>query len=203
MNLIHLDTGLMYRAVAFMVYQDKVDYVADSIKIINMLKSDKIKFKKNQEGGFNVCINNIDYTNSLQYVSNINKITSEIAKISEIREYLTWWQRSIAEEYDIVMSGRDICSNVLKDIANLKIFLTASVQERAKRRLRQLRNLGIHRELLDVKKEILLRDKTDSERQINRLMIPSDAVIIDSTCDSVSKTASLIMALLESVDKSV
>lgn len=198
-GLVHLDTGLMYRAAAFLVLQHEINYKSNLGYLIEQLKSDKIKLKKDNHI-LKVYIDNLDMTSSLRLMPYISEITSEISKIPEIRQYMVAWQRKLARTYDIVMDGRDIGSNVLPN-AQIKIFLTASINERTRRRLYQLNEMEIESNFSKLKEEINARDKGDYEREIDNLKIADGAIVIDNTGDSEEKTASIIINMIEKLNE--
>jgi len=174
LGINYLDTGAMYRAVAKIFLDKNVDPDrADHKTVEEIFKGINFSFK-----------NNILYMNGKILGDEIRgpevgRIVSKVASLEPVRKKLTEIQRKLAIDKSIVVEGRDIGTVVLPD-AEIKIFLTASPEERAKRRLNELKKKGINISFSDVLNEIIQRDKTDSTRKIAPLKVPDDAVIINT-----------------------
>ena len=124
----------------------------------------------------------------------ISKLASDVSKFGFVRKKLTELQRKMAERGAVIMDGRDIGTQVLPN-ADLKIFLTASIDERARRRFEELQAKGQSVNLDAIKNEIALRDKQDSEREIAPLKQAEDAVLIDSTNLQINEVVEKILTL--------
>ncbi len=182
LNYIYIDTGAMYRAVTYYALQNNLisEKKINKKQLINDLAKIQIDFKYNPDKGFaEVYLNgqNIEKEIRQMYVSNF---VSLIATIPEVREKLVAQQRKIGERKGIVMDGRDIGSVVFPD-AELKIFMTASPEVRAKRRYLELLEKGENVNFNDVLTNVIIRDKIDSERDTSPLMITPDAIKIDNS----------------------
>lgn len=187
LNYTYIDTGAMYRAITFVAIQEMVntEKVADVVKMAEALE---IEFT---DGSIYVNGKNL---NQEVRGAEVTKRVSVIAQIPEIREILVRLQRKIAENNNIVMDGRDVGSYVLPD-ATLKIYLTASVEERAARRHQELADKGI--DIEEVKKDIILRDHMDTKRSHSPLIKAWDAIEIDTTSTSIDEVINKIICLLK------
>ena len=186
LNYQFLDSGKIYRAYTYKMIKNKT---LESIDIINQLNTTNIEYKylSNKEilklDGQNVS----DELHSEQ----VDKYVSDISKIPEIRLKMTELQREIAKKNFIVV-GRDIGTVVLPN-AELKIFLTASIEERARRRFNERKNENIE----DIEKSIKNRDYIDSTRKVAPLKIPKNAVVIDTENKNVNKVSQEILNLVK------
>ena len=174
LGFIYLDTGAMYRAVTWLIISNSID-PNDQAKIKNILKDSKLEFKSSSLVEQKILINNIDVTEKIRSPQ-VTSMVSEIAKQEFVRELLTRKQQVIGNNGGLVAEGRDIGTAVFPD-ADLKIFLTASPTERAKRRALDLNKRGYEfSSIEDLEKEIKERDKKDSERKIAPLKKAEDAI---------------------------
>ena len=174
LGFIYLDTGAMYRAVTWLIISNSID-PNDQAKIKNILKDSKLEFKNSSLVEQKILINNIDVTEKIRSPQ-VTSMVSEIAKQEFVRELLTRKQQVIGNNGGLVAEGRDIGTAVFPD-ADLKIFLTASPTERAKRRALDLNKRGYEfSSIEDLEKEIKERDKKDSERKIAPLKKAEDAI---------------------------
>ena len=186
LNYQFLDSGKIYRAYTYKMIKNNT---LEAIDIINQLSTTNIEYKylSNKEilklDGQNVS----DELHSEQ----VDKYVSDISKIPEIRLKMTELQREIAKKNFIVV-GRDIGTVVLPN-AELKIFLTASIEERARRRFNERKNENIE----DIEKSIKNRDYIDSTRKVAPLKIPKNAVVIDTENKNVNKVSQEILNLVK------
>lgn len=197
LNIIHIDSGAMYRAVTFFALLN--NYIdenhLDKQGIVNRLKNIKINFKFNQENHINeIYLNDNQIENEIRSVE-VNKYVSLIAQIKEVREYLVEIQRKISKDQSVVMDGRDIGSVVFPN-ADFKFFITASIEERTKRRFLEINNPSISIE--DVKKNLIERDENDSNRLDSPLVIAKNAIIIDNTNFTKEETITKIYNIISS-----
>ena len=186
LNYQFLDSGKIYRAYTYKMIKNKTTETKD---IINQLSTTIIEYKylDNKE------ILNLDGENvsNKLHSEQIDNHVSDISKIPEIRVKMTELQRKIAKENFIVV-GRDIGTIVLPN-AELKIFLTASIEERARRRFNERKNENI----IDIEKSIRNRDYIDSTRKVAPLKIPKNAVVIDTENKNANKVSQEILNLVE------
>ena len=146
------------------------------------------------EDGQQVFLNGENVSKEIR-MPEVSVAASDISKIPQVRKKLLELQRSIAEKTDVIMDGRDIGTVVLPD-AQLKIFLTASVEERAMRRYKELVEKGIECDCDEVKRDMEYRDKNDSEREIAPLKPAEDSVIVDTTGKTLSESVEIILDII-------
>ena len=178
----YIDTGAMYRAVALKSSRSCEDLV-DIIDNIEIELDDKAQ----------VFLDGVDVTKEIR-TPEISKLASDVSKFGFVRTKLTELQRKMAERGAVIMDGRDIGTQVLPN-ADLKIFLTASLDERARRRFEELKAKGQVVNFDEIKNEIALRDKQDSERKIAPLKQAEDAILIDSTNLKINEVVEKILKL--------
>lgn len=186
LGIIYLDTGAMYRAATLVALQNKTE---DPQKIIEVIKKKPIFFKNTADGQL-VFLGTEDITKIIR----TNEVTNNVSKISAlgaVREFLVAEQQRIADEGGIIMDGRDIGTVVLPH-ADLKIFLVASVDERAERRYKENLEKNIPTDLEELKVEIAERDRKDSTRAVSPLKQADDAILLDSTGKTIAEVASFI-----------
>ena len=128
----------------------------------------------------------------------VSQMASDVSKIGLVRVKLLSLQKNLAKNNDCIMDGRDIGTTILPD-AKVKIFLTASAEERAKRRCKDLENLGQIADYETVLNEIIIRDKNDSERKISPLKMADDAILVDTSDISYEESVNTIYNII--IDK--
>lgn len=191
LNYIYVDTGAMYRALTFQAIEKSID-LQDEEGLMNVLQETEITLRPT-ENGQDVLINERDVTAEIRN-SEVTNHVSIVAKHRLIREEMVRRQKQFASEGGVVMDGRDIGTHVIPS-AEVKVFLLASVDERAERRHKENTEKGYPSDLEQLKKEIAARDKLDSEREVAPLRKAEDAVEIDTTSKSIDEVVDLIMAL--------
>lgn len=192
LGYIYVDTGAMYRALALFVLRNNIDIEDEELirkKIIDVEVS--IFYKENTQLIF---LNNEDVT-SLIRTEEIGGVASKISIYKEVRNKLLYLQRKLAKENNVVMDGRDIASFVLPN-ADLKIYLTASVDERARRRFTELKEKGIEEDLEKIKKDIEIRDYRDMNRDIAPLKRVEEAIYIDTSNMSIKEVLNTIKSYI-------
>ncbi|HCB93706.1 MAG TPA: (d)CMP kinase [Selenomonas sp.] len=190
LGFTYIDTGAMYRAVAWKTLQQK-KLVTDDL-ILSVLPDIRIDLQY-EDGKTRVFVDDVEVTKEIR-TPEINKIVSQVAMLGPVREKLVELQRQMAERGSVLMDGRDIATHVLPN-ADVKIFLTASIEERAMRRAKELQERGYDVKLEDIKRDIAARDKADSEREISPLMQAEDAVLLDTTSLSIDEVVEKILAM--------
>lgn len=198
LGYIYCDTGAMYRSVTYMAKQEKVSY-SDELRIVELMNKFKINFK-NDINGQKVFINEQDISDEIRSVDITNNV-SEVSALKLVREKLLELQREIANNSDVVMDGRDIGTTVLPD-ADVKIFMIASVHERAVRRFKEYESKGIEVSLDQLEKEISERDYKDSHRAISPLKKANDAIELDTTSLSVDEVVTKVLEVVKNTNKS-
>ena len=193
LGIVYVDTGAMYRAIGLAAIRKGINPGTDISRVEELLLDISVEITHG-EGGQSVFLNGEDVSVDIR-LPEVSVAASDASKIPKVREKLLQLQRSLAEKTDVIMDGRDIGTVVLPD-AQLKIFLTASVDERAMRRYRELAEKGIDCDFDDVKNEMIYRDKNDSERKIAPLKPAEDSVIFDSTGLSLDECVKEIMSII-------
>ena len=194
----YLDSGSLYRSLALALYEENIDIDKDLVDFKKLLAKINIDYRYYKNGEITIFVNNKEYTNKIRN-ENVAKMASEVAKNSSAREMLEVIQRNHIKSPGLVADGRDMGTKVFTE-ANIKFFLTASVEKRAERRLNQLKDQGISANLPNLIKELLSRDKADTERAISPLVPAEDAVIVDTTNLSVSQ---VFTKITKEVDKRI
>ena len=177
MGLINIDTGATYRCVALYTIKNNIN-LEEKEKIIESLPNIHIDME-NEEGTQKVYLNNEDVTSQIRS-KEVSKIVSQISSIKEVRFAMVEVQRNLAKGKDVIMEGRDITTYVFPN-ANIKIYLDADEEERAKRRYKEMQEKGIEMTYEEVLNNIQIRDKNDKEKEIGALKIAPDAIYIDTT----------------------
>lgn len=196
---IYCDTGAMYRTVTLKAMQQGVA-LDDPAALADMLKHTEITFKPGDPEQL-VFLDGTDVTAAIRQEDVTNNVSTTAAQ-GTVRTDLTNRQREIADAGGIVMDGRDIDTTVLPD-AQVKIFLVASVEERAQRRFKDNAEKGIHTPIDVLREEIEVRDHKDSTRKISPLTQAADAVKLDTTSLSIDDVVDKISAIIEqNVEKS-
>lgn len=193
LGFLYVDTGAMYRVLTLKAMRLKIPW-DDTTKLIEMAKNTKIDLKQ-KEGELKIYMDGEDVTKEIR-TEEVSKNTSYIASILPIREILWDYQREYRKNFNIVMEGRDIGSKVFPD-AELKIYLDASVEERTKRRYKQLKEMGIEEEIEKIKKEIIERDEKDKKRKIAPLVKQDDYIYIDTSNLTIEEVVNTILKLYE------
>lgn len=192
-SFIYIDTGAMYRAVTYTAIKNQID-LADENQLAELLKTTTIDLVV-ESGKQKVFVNNEEVTDEIR-TDDVSNQVSLVAKHGQVRESLVSRQRKMAEQGGVVMDGRDIGTHVLPD-AEVKIFLLASVQERAKRRFEENKKKGFDVNYDILVEEIAKRDKLDSEREISPLRKAEDAIEIDTTSLSIQEVAEKILQIVD------
>lgn len=193
MHLVYIDTGAMFRAIGLGCIRAGLNPNTDIEKIIEMLPSMKIDISHG-ENGQEIFLNGEDVSSEIR-MPQVSVAASDVSKIPEVRQKLLMLQREIAQKTDVIMDGRDIGTVVLPD-AKLKIFLTASVEERAMRRYRELVEKGVECNFDEVKADMEYRDKNDSQREIAPLKPAEDGVIVDTTGKNLQESVDMVLKLI-------
>jgi cytidylate kinase len=192
-----INTGEMYRALTWRALEDGVD-LADPKAVTDLALRLGWDFKTTDGGVvLRTCLDGVGVTHQIRD-ERVSKGTSLVAAVPGVREHLRRLQRDLGKDGGIVMEGRDIATNVFPD-AELKIYLDASIDERAVRRTRQLREQGQPADLEKIRQAVAERDRQDRERRINPLRKADDAVVVDSTDLSLEQVAERILALARGV----
>ncbi|MBZ4645774.1 MAG: CMP/dCMP kinase [Petroclostridium sp.] len=193
LGFIYIDTGAMYRAVALKAIKNNID-TKDTDKVCSILHDLDIDIKYDNNGQV-VFLDGQDVTQEIR-TPEVSIGASNVAAIPEVRIKLVELQRKLAASNNVIMDGRDIGTYVLPD-ADIKIFLTASVEDRAKRRYEEMIAKNSFCSLEEVKKDIEYRDKNDSSRAFAPLKIAEDAVVIDTTGNELEESLNIVLQLIK------
>lgn len=177
LNCIYLDTGAMYRAVTWLAMKRQIAF-DDLAALGRLLETLELQFKE-EDGVQRLYCNGTDVTEAIRSTE-VSANVSAIAMIPLVREALVAQQQKIAADCDVLMDGRDIGTTVLPN-AQYKFFLTASLEERARRRYLELQKKGVTVDMEQLKQDIALRDQKDSQRAVSPLVQAPDAELIDTS----------------------
>jgi len=197
LGYIYIDTGAMYRAITYLALQNEA--IGDNSRIIELARKSRIDLKL-EDGEVIVLLNNQDVSREIRS-SEVNVHVSDVSKISEVRKLLVEKQRELgAREDGVVMEGRDIGTVVFPN-ADVKIFLTASLDIRADRRAKEYIEKGSSVHVDDIKDNLSNRDKIDSSRIDSPLTKAEGAVEVDTTNVSIDQQVNLILDEVKKIAK--
>ena len=197
LSFVYVDTGAMYRAIGLFMIQKNVD-VSDEPQVEDALKDVHISIAYDH-GEQQVLLNGKNVSTMIRE-EKVGNMASRVSAISSVREKLLDLQKNLASEHDVVMDGRDIGTHILP-MAQLKIYLTASADTRAKRRFDELTAKGTNCDLCEIKADIEKRDEQDMNRAIAPLRQAEDAVYLDSSDMTIDQVTSKIVALAKERSK--
>lgn len=198
LGYIFIDSGAMYRAVTLFCLREKTvgEWFIKSEDIVNMLPMINITFSYNSDiGEYETFLNSENVEWEIRNVD-VTRHVSAVSKIPEVRARMVQLQREIGAFKGIVMDGRDIGTVVFPD-ADLKIFMTASVDIRAMRRFNELKDKGLDVDLDSIRQRIIERDHTDETRDISPLKKADDAIVLDNSNMSVDEQMEWISGIME------
>lgn len=190
---IYTDTGAMYRSVTYLAIQHKISF-SDEEGLVDLVERYPISFEQTAAGQ-KVFVAGQEVTEAIRQ-NDVTNGVSEVSAWSGVREKLVEVQKEIAKNGGVVMDGRDIGTAVLPN-AEVKIFLVASVLERAERRFKENQAAGIATDFETLKKEIEQRDYLDSTREVSPLKQAKDAVLVDTTGLSIAEVVKRIEEIVE------
>ncbi|MEK5442035.1 MULTISPECIES: (d)CMP kinase [unclassified Fredinandcohnia] len=193
LSYIYVDTGAMYRALTYKALQLSLD-LENEEQVLDALQNANIELRPSENGQL-VFIDNNDVTEKIRDHDVTNSV-SIVSKHRKVREDMVRRQQSFAKSGGVVMDGRDIGTHVLPN-AEVKIFLLASVDERAERRHQENLSKGYQSDLEQLKLEIAQRDKLDSEREVAPLRKAEDAIEIDTTSLGIEEVVVKIMDIVK------
>lgn len=193
LGLIHMDTGALYRGVTYFALLNCTDENKnlDIKKLIDNLQEINLEFQ-DVDGELQLFLNSKNINKEIRFPQ-VSDNVSQVAKEAAVRNFLLNTQRDIAGKGGIIMDGRDIGTVVLPN-ADYKFFMTASQDERTKRRFLELELAGEKTDLETVKQNLIKRDKIDSEREVSPLKKAEDAILIDNTKINKEETIALILS---------
>lgn len=193
LNYLYIDTGAMYRAVALAAIEQNVAF--DDADKLTQIASDIEINMKNIDGVYKVYLNGRDVSEEIR-LPQVGAAASPVSAVAGVRVNLVEQQQRLAKSGKVIMDGRDIGTVVLPN-ADLKIFLTASIDERAKRRFLELKTKGVDCDFEQVKQDIIERDYRDSHRETSPLKQAADAILLNTDNLNVDQVLQKIMELVE------
>ena len=191
LSFIYVDTGAMYRAVALYLLRNEIDGT-DAEAVAGNCQSAEVSIR--YENGEQVVILNGENVNQYIRTEEVGNMASKTSANPAVRAHLLNLQRNLAAKNDVVMDGRDIGTVILPD-AQVKIYLTASVEIRAKRRYDEYLGKGESADLEEIKKDIEKRDHQDMTREISPLRQAEDAVLVDSSLMNIDEVVAAILGI--------
>ena len=192
-GFIYVDTGAIYRTVGLAAYRKGIDR-KDELAVDEILPELNIEMCYNDAGEQCMILNGEDVSTAIR-MPEISICASDVSAHPTVRAYLMDMQRDMAKKYSVIMDGRDIGTVVLPD-ADLKIFLTASVEARAQRRLLELQGKGVETSFEEVLKDMILRDEQDTNRAAAPLMQAEDAVLVDTSDIDFEQSFELLASVI-------
>lgn len=193
LGFLYVDTGALYRSIAFYALAQGIDPSDESL-VLPLLKEIKVELAF-QNGEQRVLLCQKDVTDSIR-TSEVSMAASKISAIPAVRQFLFGLQRDMAERYNVIMDGRDIGTVVLPN-AKVKIFLTASAEDRAKRRYDEMISKGESAVYEQVLQDIRRRDEQDANRAIAPLRPAPDAILLDTTGNRLEDSIALLRSTIE------
>ena len=188
-NLTYIDTGAMYRAIAYASLQNNID-ISEEDKIVELAKNSKIDFIDGK-----TYLNGKDISTEIRTME-VTRIVSPISSIVKLREILVDMQREMAGNLDVIMEGRDITTVVFPN-ATYKFYLDASLDERANRRYKENKEKGMDVTIEEIKENISKRDYNDMHKEVGSLTRTEDAIYIDSTNLTIDEVVEKIKNIIE------
>ena len=193
LGILYVDTGAIYRSVGYHVFQKGLD-PQNAEQVISLLPDTNIEMAYGEDGLQRMYLNGEDVTDQIR-LQEMSMYASGVSAIPEVRAFLMEMQRSMARRSSVVMDGRDIGTVVLPD-AEVKIFLTADLEVRAKRRFKELQERGTPADFEQLMEEMRQRDYKDSHRETAPLKAAEDAIIVDTTALDFSGSCRKIMEII-------
>lgn len=188
LHMVHLDTGAMYRCVAYYLVSHQID-LSDSQALNQALDSIHISFQGKQ-----VFLNDVDVSKEIR-TNEISMLTSKVATNPSVRKKMVALQQEVAKDKGYILDGRDICTVVLPD-AEVKIYMDASAKARAERRYKEYISQGIQADYETIYQDIVARDYQDSHREISPLVQAKDAIRIDTSNLTIDEVVKEVLELV-------
>lgn len=192
-GFIYVDTGAIYRTIGLATKIRGVS-LDDTAAVIELLPTLEIELKYNDAGEQHLYLDGNDVSRDIR-LPEVSMLASKVSAIPAVREFLIDMQRGMAEKYDVIMDGRDIGTVILPN-ADLKIFLTADVRDRARRRYEELRAKGMEKPFDEVLAEMEKRDEQDTQRAAAPLKAADDAVLLDTSGNTLEESIDEVCRLI-------
>ena len=191
LGYLYLNTGAMYRAVTLKALNMGID-LDDEAALIDIAENSVIEFA---DGGTKTLLDGVDVSNEI-HLPIVDKVISDVVKISGVRHAMVAQQQRIGKQGGVVTEGRDVTTVVFPN-ADVKIYLNASLKERARRRYTELKEEGEEISLSEVEADMRERDEKDSSREDSPLRVAADASVIDTTNFTIEESVEAILALIK------
>lgn len=192
-GFIYVDTGAIYRTIGLATKIRGVS-LDDTAAVVALLPTLEIELKYNDAGEQHMYLDGNDVSRDIR-LPEVSMLASKVSAIHAVREFLVDMQRGMAEKYDVIMDGRDIGTVILPN-ADLKIFLTADVRDRARRRYEELRAKGMEKPFDEVLAEMEKRDEQDTQRAAAPLKAADDAVLLDTSGNTLEESIDEVCRLI-------
>ena len=194
LGFLYVDTGAIYRTVALKTVRAGAD-PSDPVQVVPLLEGLDIRMDYGPDGAQRMFLEGEDVSSAIRE-HQISGLASKVSAIPEVRAFLLDFQRKLAREHDVLMDGRDIGTVVLPD-ADVKIFLTAAPESRARRRLLELEQKGQKTDFETILRDIILRDEEDRNRPIAPLRQAEDAVLLDTTQLNLEQSLQALLSIIK------
>ena len=194
LGFLYVDTGAIYRTVALKTVRAGAD-PSDPVQVVPLLEGLDIRMDYGPDGAQRMFLEGEDVSSAIRE-HQISGLASKVSAIPEVRAFLLDFQRKLAREHDVLMDGRDIGTVVLPD-ADVKIFLTAAPESRARRRLLELEQKGQKTDFETILRDIVLRDEEDRNRPIAPLRQAEDAVLLDTTQLNLEQSLQALLSIIK------
>lgn len=192
-GFIYVDTGAIYRTIGLATKIRGVS-LDDTAAVVALLPTLEIELKYNDAGEQHMYLDGNDVSRDIR-LPEVSMLASKVSAIPEVRAFLVDMQRGMAEKYDVIMDGRDIGTVILPN-ADLKIFLTADVRDRARRRYEELRAKGMEKPFDEVLAEMEQRDEQDTQRAAAPFKAAEDAVLLDTSGNTLEESIDEVCRLI-------
>lgn len=193
LGFVNIDTGAMYRCATLQTLRQGITNIEEKEKIIQITQNIDIKMKS-EAGEQQIYLNDENVSKEIRS-KEVSAFVSPVSSIPEVRKIMVDLQRKMAQNADVIMEGRDITTVVFPN-ANVKIYLDASVEERAKRRYKENQEKGISMTYEEVLEAIKTRDYNDMNKPVGALKIADDAIVIDSTKLSIEQVKEQVKKII-------
>ena len=194
LSIIYVDTGAMYRAIGVYAIRKGVD-TKDASAVAALLPEISLELTYSEEQGQRIFLNGEDVSSEIR-LPEMGMAASNVSAIPEVRAFLLEQQRGMAKRQSVIMDGRDIGTVVLPD-AEVKIFLTASAEERARRRWKEFSEKGLPDTYEEILADVIRRDEQDMNRPIAPLKQADDAILLDSTALNFAETVEKVKEIIK------
>ncbi len=194
LGFIHISTGALYRAIGWKAAREGIPFT-DIPRLLDLMKRTQLDIRRGKNGSYEVYVDGVEVT-SVLYSQEVGNLASAVSAIPEVRDNLVQLQRDLGSKGNVVLDGRDIGTVIFPD-ADIKFYLDASPEERAKRRWLELQSKGISVDLDKLTEEIIQRDVQDMSRAVAPLKKAKDAIYIDSTGLSIEEVVEKMLSEVE------